>query len=106
LLHIYDPAVRYIYDQLLVDQQRRGTTMTIEWEESEDDWQERYGISDELAEEMGEYQELGFHALEYGPASDAVRAFLWLVEQWKVLRRWEQMYPQILQLAVQPHSKM
>jgi hypothetical protein len=81
-MHIYDPAVRYIYDQLLVDQQRRGTTMTIEWEESEDDWQERYGISDELAEEMGEYQELGFHALEYGPASDAVRAFLWLVEQW------------------------
>ena len=56
--------------------------MTIEWEESEEDWQERYGISDELAEEMGEYQELGFHALEYGPASDAVRAFLWLVEQW------------------------
>ena len=56
--------------------------MTIEWSESEDDWQERYGISDELAEELGEYQELGFHALEYGPASDAVRAFLWLVEQW------------------------
>lgn len=56
--------------------------MTVIWSEDEDDWQSRYGISDDLAEQMGEYQELGLHALEYGPASDAVKAFLWLVEQW------------------------
>ena len=56
--------------------------MTIIWNESEDDWQTRYGISDELAEEMADNQERGFHALEYGPANEAVRCFLWLVENW------------------------
>ena len=60
--------------------------MTIVWSENDnDDWQDRYGISDELADELGEYQERGFHALEYGPAREAVRAFVWLVEKWSRL---------------------
>ena len=60
----------------------RGRAMTIVWNESEDDWQTRYGISDELADEMADHQDYGFHSLEYGPANEAVRSFLWLVEQW------------------------
>ena len=59
--------------------------MTSDWNESEDEWMARYGIDDELADQMGEHQERGFHALEYGPANEAVQSFLWLVEQWNRL---------------------
>lgn len=47
-----------------------------------DDWQTHYGIGDDLAEEMAEYQDAAHHALEYGPPNEAVRCFAWLVEQW------------------------
>ncbi|MFM8862608.1 MAG: tetratricopeptide repeat protein [Acidimicrobiia bacterium] len=53
-----------------------------EFTDDHDDWQAHYGISDDLADEMGEYQSLAHHALEYGPTREAVRCFAWLVEQW------------------------
>ena len=57
--------------------------MTTNPDQTDDiDWQTHYGIGNDLAEEMGEYQDAAHHALEYGPPSEAVRCFAWLVERW------------------------
>ena len=44
----------------------RCPSMSIVWEENDDDWQTRYGIGDDLAEQMGDQQDRGRHGAETG----------------------------------------